>query len=111
MLIEKLIMEYFVDAGITAYPEEPEDAPAKYVTIEKTGGSCKNFLHTSKVLLNVYAESMYKTAEYLETVKEVMNGLVNNPDISSISLEDNGNGMDEVRKRYRYQAVYTIKHY
>ena len=70
--------------------------PDKFVLIQKTGSSKRNKYEAS--LLN-------------ETVKEIVEQLVELNNVSDVSLNSDYNYTDTESKKYRYQAVFDIRHY
>ena len=54
---------------------------------------------------------MYEAAALNELVKTAADSLVTLDEIASAKLNSDYNFTDTTTKRYRYQAVYDIKHY
>ena len=97
--------------SVTVYFEQPETAPESFVLIEKTGSGRTNKLNSSTFAFQSYAGSMYAAASLNEQVKAAVDSLVSLDEIASVSLNSDYNFTDTETKRYRYQAVYDIKHY
>ena len=77
--------------------------PDKFVLIQKTGSSKRN-----KLLASTFAFQSYLLNE---NVKEVVEQLVELNDVSDVSLNSDYNYTDTESKKYRYQAVFDIRHY
>ena len=111
-MIELTVKTHF-DAvlDVDVYFEQPETAPESFVLIEKTGSGRTNKLNSSTFAFQSYAGSMYAAATLNEQVKAAADSLVSLDAIASVSLNSDYNFTDTTTKRYRYQAVYDIKHY
>lgn len=96
---------------VDVYFEKPESPPESYVLIEKTGSGRSNRLNSSTFAFQSYAGSMYEAATLNELVKSAADSLVTLDEIASAKLNSDYNFTDTATKRYRYQAVYDIKHY
>ena len=111
-MIELTIKTHFDSAlDVDVYFEQPETAPESFVLIEKTGSGRSNKLNSSTFAFQSYAGSMYAAASLNEQVKAAAESLVSLDEIASVSLNSDYNFTDTTTKRYRYQAVYDIKHY
>lgn len=88
-----------------------EDAPSKYVIIEKTSSSRVNHIDTATFAFKSYAPTMYEAAELNEAVKEAADSLIENDLISKAALNSDYNFTDTTKKGYRYQAVYNITYH
>lgn len=112
-MIEKIICKFLTNnLDIPAFPEKPEDPPERYILVEKTDGSCKNFINKSMISIYTYDASLYKTASLNEQVKNiVMDRLPEHEDICRVELKSEGNNTDTESKEYRYQTVFEITHY
>lgn len=93
------------------YMEVPDDPPASFVVVEKTGGGEANQISTSTFAVQSYGPSLLAAAMLNDVVKTAMKTLPENPDVAKCSLETDYNFTDTETKRYRYQAVYDITHY
>jgi len=54
---------------------------------------------------------MYGAAALNELVKNAVDSLIELDEIASVKLNTDYNFTDTTTKKYRYQAVYDIKHY
>lgn len=111
-MIEKIVQDYLIkNLACKVYMERPEKPPEQYIILEKTGSSKSNFIQTSTIAVQSYGSSLYKAAELNETVKMVMDALVELDEVCRSELNSDYNYTDSVTKQHRYQAVYHITHY
>ncbi len=111
-MIEILVREHLNDLlDAPAYLEIPDDAPEKYVTVEKTGSSEENHILSATLAIQSRADSMYEAAELNEKVKAAMKRIVEKDGISRSKLNSDYNFTDVTTKKYRYQAVYDLKYH
>ncbi|HZK44370.1 MAG TPA: hypothetical protein VFC73_08845 [Syntrophomonadaceae bacterium] len=96
---------------VSVYLEKPEPAPPEYILFEKTGSDRNNHLSSSTFAFQSYSESMYGASTLNEEVKQAVDSLIELDNIASVSLNTDYNFTDTTTKKYRYQAVYDIKHY
>lgn len=109
MMIETTILDYL--SSVLPEPcslEVPERPPERFVVLEKTVSSRKNFIDTASFAVQSYGPSLFEAAELNERVKAAMDDLILLPDIFSSDLDSDYNFTDTATKRYRYQAVYNI---
>lgn len=97
--------------SVPVFMEHPDPAPKRYIIFEKTGSSMKNHLDTSTFAFQSYAESLYEAAKLNSQLKTALDDLILAPEIVSTKLNSDYNFTDTETKRYRFQAVYNIKHY
>ena len=109
----EITVKAHLDSVLSApvYFEQPKTTPESFVLIEKTGSGRTNKLNSSTFAFQSYAGSMYAAATLNEAVKAAADSLVSLDEIASVSLNSDYNFTDTATKRYRYQAVYDIKHY
>lgn len=110
-MIEKIIYDYLISQGVAAYMQVPENPPSEYVLLEKTGSNRVNYINSATIALQSYAGSLYAAATLNETVKTVMDSIIELDSICSARLNSDYNFTDKETKKYRYQAVYDITHY
>ena len=115
-MIETTVLDYLNTAGILpsgvkAYMEQPQNAPARYVLIEKTSGSKENHMKKATIALQSYAESLYQAAALNEAVKEAMDESVALENIFRAKLNTDYNFTNTAKKQYRYQAVYDLAYF
>lgn len=91
--------------------EQSSNMPKKFISIQKTGSSKHNQIYSSTFAFQSYGESMYEASSLNETLKEVVEKLVELDVVSDVRLNSDYNFTDTDTKRYRYQAVFDIYHY
>lgn len=108
-MIEEKIIKYLDRVlDVSVYGEVPEDEPERYVIVEKTGSSRKNYINSAVIALQSYAESKIAASELNEKVKTAMDNIIIYEDISKSKLNTDYNFTDTTKKKYRYQAVYEV---
>ena len=111
-MIEIIILNHFkTKLSVPVRLEKPEPAPIEYVLFEKTGSSRNNHLSASTFAFQSYSDTMYGASALNELVKQAVDSLIELDDIASVKLNTDYNFTDTTTKKYRYQAVYDIKHY
>lgn len=111
-MIEKIILDYLNQTlPAPAYSEEPEERPARYVLIEKTGSGRENHINSATIVIQSYAESLFFAAELNENVLSAMKKAAELNEICRIEKNSDYNYTDTETKRYRYQAVFDIVYY
>ena len=108
-MIEKTVMDYLNNVlTVPAYTEKPETPPARYVIIEKTGGSKENFIKSATLALQSYAESLFLAAQLNEEVIKAMDNIIVLNEIGKSEYNTDYNFTDTTKKGYRYQAIYDL---
>ena len=109
----ELIIKQYLDShlDVPSFLERKSKMPAKYVLFEKTSGGKSNHLKSATFAFQSYAKSLYDAAMLNEQVKEVVEKMIELPEISGIELNSDYNFTDEETKEYRYQAVFDINYY
>ncbi|HHZ02204.1 MAG TPA: hypothetical protein GX396_04610 [Tissierellia bacterium] len=113
-MIEVVILNHLKSKlSVPVRLEKPDPLPAdgKYVLFEKTGSNSLNKLGGSTFAFQSHAKSMYDAAALNEEVKKAVDSLIELDEIASVKLNTDYNFTDTTTKKYRYQAVYDIKHY
>lgn len=111
-MIEKIILDYLVGAGVTAYMEIPEGGGVMpFVIIEKTGGSLDQHIRRATVVIQSYGASLYQAANLNTQIIALMEDIVLLPEISACELNSDYNFTDTTKKEYRYQAVYDLVYF
>lgn len=111
-MIEQIVLDYLQEKlPVHVAMEEISDMPAAYVLIEKTGSGGDWYIKTATFAIQSYGESLHKTAELNEKVKETMEQIIELDSVTKCSLNSDYNYTDNSRKKYRYQAVFDITHY
>lgn len=111
-MIEITILNYLNGClSVPVYMEVPERPPARYVVLEKTGSSKRNFIYEATFAIQSIADSLYEAAELNEEVKVVMEDLPELDQVSRSTLNSDYNFTDTTTKKYRYQAVFDLVHF
>lgn len=111
------VIKNFLESKLTVpvLMEIPKSPASQFVVIEKTGGGQENYINSSILAVKSYAPSLFEAAQLNEQVKEWMldgvEGAITLSEIARIRLDSDYNYTDTTSKRYRYQAVFDIKHY
>ena len=109
-MIETIILTALSNQmSVPIYMEAPEEKPARYVVLQKTGSRRENRLDSATFAVQSIAETLYEAAALNEQVKAVMDNLPYLADeIFSAALDSDYNFTDTDTKQRRYQAVYII---
>lgn len=109
----ELVIKKFLDneLDVSIFLERQDNLPKRYVFFEKTGSSKFNYLSSSTFAFQSYAESLYETVKLNDSVKAAVERLITLDEISKVTLNSDYNFTDTETKKYRYQAVFDIKHY
>ena len=111
-MVEKCIRDHLAgELPVPVYMEVPEEAPASFIVLEKTGSGRSNHIHMAAIAAQSYGGTLYEAAQLNETVKQAMDSLARLDVICSVKLVSDHNFTDTESKRYRYQAVFDITHY
>ncbi len=97
--------------NIPVFLEQPIDKPSKYLLIERKGMGEENHLGGSLFMLQSYAESMYESASLNKAVINAFKSLIFLDEMVSIGLNTDYIFTDVESKKYRYQAIFDVKHY
>lgn len=109
----ELIIKQYLDShlDVPSFLERSSNMPAKFVLFEKTSSGKSNHLKSATFAFQSYAKSLYDAAMLNEKVKEVVEQMIELPEISGIELNSDYNFTDTKTKEYRYQAVFDINYY
>ena len=111
-MIEITILNHLKsNLSVPVHLEKPNPVPNEYVLFEKIGSDRLNHLSASTFAFQSYSESMYGASALNELTKQTVDSLIELDDIASVRLNTDYNFTDTTTKKYRYQAVYDIKHY
>ena len=95
--------------SVPVYMEIPEEKPASYVVLNKTGSQRMNRIDSATFAVQSTAGTLYEAASLNELVKGVMDQLPYlTEEIFSSALNSDYNFTDTDTKERRYQAVYII---
>lgn len=109
-MIETIVLGALKNAlSVPVVMEAPEDKPASYVVVDKTGSQRSNRIDRATFAVQSIASTLYEAATLNEQVKAVMDQL---PYLSEYVFGSELNGdynfTDTETKERRYQAVYII---
>lgn len=111
-MIETVLITYLGAAlSVPVFMEVPEDPPASFVVLEKTGGGMENHIQRATVAIQAYGPTLYDAIVLNERIKTAMLYGETPPEIAGVRLNSDYNYTDPTTKRYRYQAVYDITYY
>lgn len=111
-MIEKIILDYLADQlEVPVKMQVPEDPPAAFLVVEKTGGGMTNHICSAMIAVQSYGGTLYDAADLNERVKGAMLYGPVPDEITRVRLGSDYNFTDPTTKRYRYQAVFDITHY
>lgn len=110
-MIEKTVLDY-LNQQLTepCYMEVPENPPATFVVIQKTGSSRSDWVNTANFALQSYADTLANAAKLNEKVKTAMDNIITLADIGGVRLNSDYNNTNTQMKKYRYQAVYVLSY-
>ena len=112
MIIEIYICQYLNRvSGTPAFGEIPEQAPESFFVVEKLGSVRENLIDSATIAVQSYAPSKLAAAVLNEQLKELMEHLPEEPEISACELNSDYDHTDTDSKRYRYQAVFDITYF
>lgn len=112
-MIEIIVCNFLKNAieDVPVFMETPEVMPETFVLIEKTGSGMNNHIKSATFAIQSYASSLYEAASLNEIVKEKMLDIIGEKEITKVSLNSDYNFTDTTIKKYRYQAIFDVKHY
>jgi hypothetical protein len=111
-MIELIVKNYLsTKLEIPIVFEHQKNLPKRFILIQKTSGSRENFLNSSTIAIQSYAESMFESAKLNEKIKKLMYDLITVDEVSSVDLNSDYNFTDTETKQYRYQAIFDIHYY
>lgn len=114
MIIEQALYEFLKEkTDIPVFCEIPaDDVPEEFFLIEKTGSSMSNHINMSQITIQTYADRMFRASVLNDFMKHMLiYEAIKLNEMISISLNADYNYTDTQEKKYRYQAVFDIKHY
>ena len=109
-MIEKTLLDYLkTEISVPVRLETPEDPPASYVILQKTGSRRENRVDTATFAVQSIAPTLYEAALLNEAVKEAMDAMEDAvPGIYRVEPGGDYNFTNTATKERRYQAVYNI---
>lgn len=108
-MIETIVIGYLDGLdGIKAFGEKPKNPPGEYLLIEKAGGGPENYVDRATMVVQSYADSLYRAAAINRKVEKAMKGITELENVSKCKLNSSYNYTDTESKKYRYQAIFDI---
>ena len=111
-MIEITVLNY-LKAQIPDIPaslEVPEDPPARYLVLQKTGTSDDDRIREATFAIQSYAPSLYEAIVLNGRVKAAMDDMGPPAGVFCAKLNTDYEYTDIQTKQYRYQAVYEVYH-
>ena len=111
-MIELIVRKYLISKlDIPVVLEHQKNLPKRYILLEKTSGKRNNYLNSSTIAIQSYAESLLEAAKLNEKIKNIMVDLIEVNEVSRVDLNSDYNFTDAETKQYRYQAIFDINYY
>lgn len=111
-MIEIIILNYLNDTlDVPVYMEDSKENQKRYVLLKKTSSSKQNYINYAMFAIQSYAESLYEAAKLNEAVKKAMDNIVVLDTVSKSELNSDYEYTDMTKKKYRYQAVYSLVYF
>lgn len=111
-MIEKIVLDYLSsELSSIVVMERPEEPPAKYHIIEKTGSGSVDHIDSATIAIRSYAPSLLEAAQLNEAVKTAMESITELANVGKVKLNSDYNFTDASTKEYRYQAIYNITYH
>ena len=112
MSIEAYIIGYLSEAlSVPVSGSVPHPMPDEFVTVEKTSGSHTDRIKGATVVVESWSTSRAAADALNELVKEAMEGMAAEDEISRCALETDYNYPDLATNKPRYQAVFDVVHF
>lgn len=113
-MIEITVLNYLKEhLSVPVFMEYPKNAPTEFVLLMKTGSSnvINGCLRSCAFAIRSYSDSLYNASDLNEELKTAMKEIIWENSIVECSLNTDSPSFDNEHKRYRYHALYDIKHY
>lgn len=111
-MIESSIIEHLTQCGLRAFAEEPSGgADLPFYIVERTGGGEDERIPRATIAVQAYGATLLAAATACEAVKTAMASLVERADVSACRCTNSYNYTDTARKKYRYQAIFSVVYY
>lgn len=95
-------------AGVDAFMDVPETRPAKFVTVERTGGGIDTFRDLPAVAVQVWAESRYAASELAPDVVAAVELVKLHPKVARVNISSIYNFPDPDSRQARYQFTVEL---
>lgn len=114
-MIEETIIRYLSGKGIAGgavYAEAPEGINGEFVTIQMTGHSFRNQMHTAEIAVQAWADTKAEAAALSESAAECLLKMPEEEaEVSAVHLTNEYDFSDDRTKKYRYQAIYETAYF
>lgn len=110
-MIETAIRDYLAEKNIDVFMEFPKNPPKSFIVLQLADGGCINHIDAATFFISVYADSLYKSAELKEEVKEYLFKAVSLPAITKSELGQVRAGTDSANNLYRYDLTFNFYFY
>lgn len=109
-MIEITVLNYLKSKlDVPVYLEIPASNTTKdFVLIEKTSSGKENQINSATFAIQSWGQTLYHSALLNESVKEAMELMPYEIDVSKAKLNSDYNFTDTTTKSYRYQAVFDL---
>ncbi len=109
-MIEISVLNYLesVITDVPVYLEVPEEPPAKYIVIRKTGSDVENRIYDATIAIQSYAPSLYEAIVLNGRVLAAMEEMGPPHGVFCAKLNSDYEYTDTTTKEYRYQAVFQV---
>jgi hypothetical protein len=106
MDIEEQVVSFLVTRGFVASTDVPNPRPAKFVTVERTGGGRDNIVvDRPTVAIQSWAKTRKEAADQAYGIDAIIPDMVEIEDISRVERNSFYNFPDETGNNARYQIV------
>lgn len=116
-MIETVILNYLAERlpnvpVLMELPEVPSDDypefPFPLIVIQKVGHTRSNHVNHASIAFQSYADTLYNAAQLDETVRGLIDQIVELPEVGGVYLASDYEFTDTRTKRYRYQCIYEF---
>lgn len=91
--------------SLEAFMDVPSKRPARFVTVERTGGPVEMVRQVPLLAVQVWAESRYEASRLAEVVADVLRSLVHLGWVGRVNVSSVYNFPDPDGRQARYQIV------
>lgn len=109
MNAEAWAISHLSDAlGVPVLAEVPDERPARFVTVERTGGPSEFYRDMPTLAVQCWAESRYEASELAEAAREAVMDIGGEPGVSRCEVASCYNFPDPDSRQPRYQLVIEL---
>lgn len=110
MTIEATVIGWLNDQnlGVTAYGGVPANRPARFVTVERTGGPLDAFRDLPNLAIQAWAQTASDAAALADTIRHALPTLTNVEQIARVNIGSTYNWPDPLSGQPRYQTIVTL---